>query len=563
MGMTHDPRLEDEPSAASSSLRDVITFLGAFGGVTFLILLLLSLVGATELSKTSTTAPLIVSGIAVLVWGVSSYERVKARLSVRSSSYMLVAGAQLVVVLAILTGVSVMLHQNPKRWDLTESGVHTLSSRSLQVVQQVKAPVHILAFFEEGTAEAESIRRTASMYVQASPHITFALKSPAADIADVQKYKVIEKGPRVIVETDVLKDGTKRDARFKMTAADLDIEERLTNALIYATQKQRPMVGVLLGHSERSLLSKGDDGLTDLKTDLLAEGYEVVPLNLRSARQVPDNVSVVVIAGARKELLPPEVEALTTYLRQGGRLLLLLEPGGAQHAGLLGPYGVLPNADLILDVSKFGRMFGSGPDTATVSDYGTHPITADFNNATTLFQRSQSLSLLPSDAQVVPLAFTHEDTWGETDVASIQDGTAKWDSGEGNGPLTLAVAIHVPLDGKDKGEGKGQDKDKGNGDDVKDPSRRSDETRLVVVGDSSFVTNSFRRMGGNRDLMLNMTAWLSSNDERISVRSNRRGTSLIVLTETQRNGVVLTLVVLFPSLLFALGFTVWQRRRSR
>ncbi|MCP4498937.1 MAG: hypothetical protein GY822_03095 [Deltaproteobacteria bacterium] len=544
MGMTHDPRLQKEPTKANSAFYDVITFLGVFGGITFIILLGLAVIGATEIAKASTAIPMGFAVAAFVVWAFSSYEKVKKKLSVRSGSYFFVAFAQLLVALGLLTALLYYFEKNPKQWDLSESSVHSLSQMSAGVVKSVQRPVRVIAFFERGTAEAESISRTANMFALVSPMVTFSLKSPSTDLADVEKYKVTEQGPRVIVETDWHDEKLRRDSRFKMLAADLDIEERLVNAFIDATQKKRPLIGVLLGHSERSIRGRGDEGLSDIKSDLLAEGYNVIPLNLRLTSAVPDNVSMILLAGPQNDLLPPEQKAIATFLQEGGRLLCMLEPGGATLDSLLAPFGVMPNKDLILDVSKFGRMFGSGPDTATISDYGRHPIVDGLNNATTLFQRSVSMSIMPGDVKPVSLALTHEDTWGETDMESLKTGSARWDQGEGHGPLTLAAAVSLPV-----------------AEDVE--GKRNSEARVVVVGDSNFITNKFRRLGGNRDFLLNITAWLSSNEERISIRSNRRGTSLIVLTESQRNSVVLTLVVFFPSLLFALGFTIWRRRRSR
>ena len=41
---------------------------------------------------------------------------------------------------------------------------------------------------------------------------------------------------------------------------------------------------------------------------------------------VPDDASVVVVAGPATDFFPPEIDALKTYLAKGGKLLLELDP---------------------------------------------------------------------------------------------------------------------------------------------------------------------------------------------------------------------------------------------
>ena len=42
--------------------------------------------------------------------------------------------------------------------------------------------------------------------------------------------------------------------------------------------------------------------------------------------------------------------------------------------------------------------------------------------------------------------------------------------------------------------------------------------QFVVVGSSSWIANSFLRFNGNRDLFLNSIAWLSADEDLISIR---------------------------------------------
>ena len=52
------------------------------------------------------------------------------------------------------------------------------------------------------------------------------------------------------------------------------------------------------------------------------ENYMVDKLVLAQAGSVPDDASVVIVAGPKTDFFPPEIEALKTYLDKAGKLLL-------------------------------------------------------------------------------------------------------------------------------------------------------------------------------------------------------------------------------------------------
>ena len=85
--------------------------------------------------------------------------------------------------------------------------------------------------------------------------------------------------------------------------------------------------------------------------------------------------------------------------------------------------------------------------------------------------------------------------------------------------------------------------------------------RFVVVGNSSWVANSFIEFNGNRDLLLNMMNWLSSDEDLISIRPKEPEDRRLTLNRAQMNTVRLTSQFLLPLLIVAAGLLVWARRR--
>ena len=133
------------------------------------------------------------------------------------------------------------------------------------------------------------------------------------------------------------------------------------------------------------------------------------------------------------------------------------------------------------------------------------------------------------------------------------DGTAEpeFDKGDLQGPLSLAVAVSAPVEGATPPP-------PANGEEA---NTNKPETRLVVVGDSDFATNSVAGMGGNRDMFLNMVNWLAQQENLISVRPRNPEDRRITLTAGQDRMIFWFTMLILPGLIFLAGIQTWWRRR--
>jgi len=94
-------------------------------------------------------------------------------------------------------------------------------------------------------------------------------------------------------------------------------------------------------------------------------------------------------------------------------------------------------------------------------------------------------------------------------------------------------------------------------------NKRSDEARLIVLGDSELVNNQFLSFGGNKDLFLNCINWLGKEENAISIRPKNRKSSRIFLTSVQKNFLNYSTQWIYPLLLIAFGATIYIRRRRK
>lgn len=225
-----------------------------------------------------------------------------------------------------------------------------------------------------------------------------------------------------------------------------------------------------VGHGEYAFGDYGGYGMSDIAREFQRDGYRNAELNLDRGMVVPADCAFVVIAGAKADFSRLECEWIDDYLRKGGRLLMLLngESGGA--ASILPAWGVRPE-----EIALVGARTLSGGDVIA-SEFSDHAIAAPLKGAQIVLER--------------PLALQ------STAVADFGDGADRIDFS----PLVSAgdgVVAAVVERGAKAGS---------------DTTIRP--TRIVVIGDSSFVLNGqlAMRANANRDFMLNCAAYLSGTD---------------------------------------------------
>jgi ABC-type uncharacterized transport system involved in gliding motility auxiliary subunit len=87
--------------------------------------------------------------------------------------------------------------------------------------------------------------------------------------------------------------------------------------------------------------------------------------------------------------------------------------------------------------------------------------------------------------------------------------------------------------------------------------------RLVVIGDSDFITDRYVDMAGNMNLFLNAVDWLAGRQDLISVRPKVADVRMLDLTARQSQVVFWLSVVVVPGGTVLAGVSAMVRRRRR
>ncbi|MFQ5839665.1 MAG: GldG family protein [Candidatus Methylomirabilales bacterium] len=489
-----------------------------------------------------------------MAWPPSTLRRLVTH---RTTRYGLNTAIAILCIVGLAALVEALSARHNLRWDLTENQRHTLSPQSAKLVRSLEEDIRALVFLQTNAVNRAQVEDLLRQYAQQSSHFTYEFVDPDRNPNLTRKYRVTSYG------TIVLERGTQEE-RVTTPA-----EKEITSALIRVTRSTKPVVYFITGHGEADTASSDREGLSQVREALTEANHEVKTLLLLRAQDVPTDARVVVIAGAERNLLPVEVEALDRYLARGGRLLVLLDPFRApQLAALLKTYGVKVGENIVID--RLSRVFGGDYLIPVVTQYESHPITRDFSLAS-FFPLSRSVDVeekVPAGIRAQVLARSGPDSWGESDRAALDRGQATFDKDQDlAGPVPLATAVTIDL--KTFGGGKGAKTPVGEASPTgtdSAPERQTEEAenreaRIVVLGSSSLARNGYLNLSGNRDFLLNTVSWLAEEPTLIAIRPREPRFTPLILTASQASTVLWSTVILPPGAALALGVTVAIRRR--
>jgi ABC-type uncharacterized transport system involved in gliding motility auxiliary subunit len=486
--------------------------------------------------------------VCTLLYMLSQWREVARSFSGREAKFGTVAIVSSIVVLAILVAVNYLGVRHNKRWDLTAAKQFTLSDQTRKILDGLQKPVAVKVFAQAD--DFQRFRDRLDEYLYASKQVSIEYIDPVKSPSRANQYQVQQLGTVVF----------EYDGRTERVTSDG--EQELTNGLIKVVQGQQHKVYFVQGHGEKNTEGQERESYSTIAASLTAENYTVEKVVLAQQKDVPADVSVLVVAGPKTDFFAPEVDMLKRYLAKGGKIFFLIDPpdkaGGGELTGLtalLGEWAIDIGNNVVVDASGMGQLLGTGPEVPVAAKYQPHPITDRFN-LLTAYRLARSVA--PATGGTTgkfpqTLVETSPNSWGETDVKTLNTSgqvTRDLDKGDKAGPVSLAAAVSAPAtDVPAPAAG------------AKPEDTRKPETRIVVFGDSDFASNGWLGIQGNRDLFMNSVNWLAQQENLISIRPRDPEDRRITLTADQQERIFWLTVFIIPGLILIGGVHTWWRRR--
>ena len=474
----------------------------------------------------------------------------------RSGGYAAVYTLVFVAILAMANWLGVQYNET---YDATERKLYSLSDQTHKILDNLERDVTISYFdrTSQFTGAQDMLRR----YENASNRVSVEYVDPDEDPIKTEAMNVRTYGTLILNI-----DGVRHEASSLS-------EQDITNAIITAIKGQEKTACVVTGHGE----SSGDDmdrnGLANAVSRMEDANYDHEQVSLTEGA-VPEDCSILVVAGPSTAYFDPEVAAIRNFVEGGGRALLLLGPVLPDERGrreeqnpklvdLLASWGIEAKNDVVIDQSAIGQLFGGGPFTPLVSEYRFHPIVEPLENVATLFPRARSVGQAPEvpDGWTVDVLFESSETSFATSTlrAEAAGFALGPESSQTDGPIALAVAATYEVPEADQAESEPAEAAADSIEPVEDEAEP--EGRVVAVGSAGFASNYGLALGGNDDLLLNMLNWLSSDEDLISVRPKDPESTVIEMTAAEMSRIFYASLLLLPLIIIVTGVWTWWGRR--
>lgn len=473
-------------------------------------------------------------GAALLIFHLVFHHReLREGWRLRSAQYGANTLATVVVFLAILGLVNFLGSRHHKRFDLTSNKVFSISEQTVKVLKNLTTDMKV-DYFDQ--SESQAVKDLIREYQAQTAHIKYEFLDAQRNLAQARQFNVRT------VPTLVVLSGTNPDQRQLVTSP---AEEELTNAIVKLTHRKQRIIYFTQGHGEALIEGTNGQGFSMGKKGLEDQGYEVKPINLTQSKTIPEDCSVLVIAGPKYSLLAPEVDAIDQYVDAGGKILVLADPD--TDPGLskeFEKWKIQLDKDAVVDASGIGQLLGMGPAAPIVTDYENQPIVSDFGQTMTIFPLARSVRVAgtKSDFSASVLFKTSRNSWGET---NLNERPLKFDKGvDLDGPLSLAVVSTKPVFA------------------TNNKPARSKEARVEVIGNSRFASNEFFRLQRNGDLFLNSVSWLAEDEDLVSIRPKNAENRSVELSASSGQLLFWFIIIVLPASALLTGAMVWMQRRK-
>jgi len=486
----------------------------------------------------------------------------------QSIRYTVSGVVAVVLVIALTLMVNWLSSRRFVRADWTSTQLYTLSEKSENILADLSEEIRVVVFMTPASSMYDQVHELLERYRAASDKVTVEYIDP-----DKQPFKTTQLAEQYgvqVADTVVFVYGDRTKYVTSDQMAEMDYsgmqygqgptmrafkgEEQFTSAILSLVAPDVPKVYFVTGHGEESPAATGGGpdkrGLSVLEEALKRDNMETADVSLLSG-EVPSDADVIAIIGPTRAYTEAEIDALDAFLDRGGRLLValdpLIEPDGTMRPtrleALLAERGVLVHDDLVVDPSR--RLPFYDLSAVYLEDFPSHPVTEGLEGFAVLFTVARSLVADDGAAQVI--VQTSNEGWGETDLGMLLRGEpVAVDDDDNPGPAAVGVAVdHAAVVGEE----------------IDGEAADVQGHRMVVFGDSDFLTDLDIANAGNAILAGNAFNWLAAREDLVGIPPRDVEQVSLFLSKQQMRNLLLLVLVAMPGTAILAGILVWRKRR--
>lgn len=525
-------------------------------------------------------------------------EHKKLKHGFMSTAFTVVFVAVIVLVNVVATA---LFDRYPITFDLTENNAFSISDKSEEYVKKIDTDVLITVFAKEDdftnlatyTRQADEVMKTYCKYnnrisyryvdIDSNPDV---MKNYSGD--SINQYDII-------VETNPTKDVQRTRkltlmdlvsfsdefnemmAQYGMTAEQLveqsgnalnalsSITYYYGNSVITASNADQAFTSAFMTVTDPDpvvvTLLTGRDEITDLsyfQSLLIANGYTVNSVDI-ATQEIPEDTDVAVVPAPKTDYLSEELKKLDDFLDNDGQMnkqLIYLASVQQEETPnideFLADYGIEVGDGVICET--YSSNYYSKPFqtiSSELSDKFMQDVTTTDPNLLIFASRPVNLLFEGEKGKISTEAYVKSTSDAFVRALGILNGQKQYDESA----ETLAkgqqnyVAVSSRVSFKDNGEG-GQD---------------GLYSNVIVLGSEQILGNTYLQYNQyqNREYMLSLLNGITHKTDGIVIEPKVIEGNIFDLTDSQKNTLKWTFILIIPVIVLAAGVVIWFRRKNR
>ncbi len=466
----------------------------------------------------------------------------------------LISRINTILLVVILIALCVFLNAILKKADLTPidcttSKDYSLTDESKNRVSKVDKEVDILFV---GWNEENQDYKLAKQYNKSNSKINVEIIDATKDLEIANKYEVTNEDMAIIVRSgEVSRKLLQSDIITydeKYNTVDL-IEQKLTSAILNVTSGVIPKVYYLTGYTSYSF-SKGLIGLSKYLDDEVLKYEE---LNILNTSKVPDDCDTLIIMTPEKDFDDTTTKAILDYIKKGGNILWF--------------NGVYIEDLKLNNVNKILAEYGVNSfDVGVV--YETNSKNTILGYSISFLPEIQDTDITKSIYKSSGVAFLYAN--------KININTNKLEELKVE-KKDLLLSSESTYYTKDLTNSNSKDNEKGSfilGAEMTKTIDDNTSSKLIIYGNDAFITDTPIRDGSgntsymvyifnNADLALNSIAYLTKNDQDITIRKSYSDAKTAFTPTDAQKTIIIIIIFAVPIIIIIVGLIVWFKRKRR
>lgn len=465
----------------------------------------------------------------------------------RKRRFQLTAGLSAAAMLVAAVFAVLLCYKIDWSYDMTTERLYTLSDQSISALQELDESLQIAGIYPSGQEE-QMVVSLLEQYRKHSDRISVAYIDAEQEPALLAAYNLniaaVSNGSIIVKSGETYKILSNADL-FETTQEGtvFNGEREITGAIRYVTSETMQVVYFVEGDGE----TLASESMTKALAALEQSAFEIRTLRLTEGSEIPSDAATLIFVSPKQDLTEEGLAKLGTYLREGGRIFLMIdavlnsnETEYANLSLLAAEFGIGITNNYV--VEEDSQYYLSQYNMYLIPQMGSHEITDPIAEAGTLviLPIVRGLGTVDYDKSEITntvLLQSSEKSWIRADM-TIADENFTAEDYVGPAPLAYAsIRSNVKWG--------------------------TEPARMVIVGNSSFALDGSIEVQANRDFFLNCVLWLSGDTGNETIASKTINSGSLIIRGSEFTGLAVLCLAVLPGLAFLSAFAVWARRRNQ